>query len=164
MGAWDECSGASRPSWEIKSLQLAFGTAAKASTFEFTATASRQGKSVPVTYQWQRDDGSGFTDITGANGSSLRIFPVAADFTAHFRAVTTVPGKTVYSDVVKLTTGSVDLPTISVAGPSGNVTVTYTGTLQSSTVVNGPYQNVPNAQSPYSPPKPAAGIFFRSVK
>jgi hypothetical protein len=62
VGAWDEFWGPAQPSWVIKSLQLAYGKAAKASTFESLATASKQGQPVTVSYQWQRNDGAGFVE------------------------------------------------------------------------------------------------------
>ncbi|HVY68538.1 MAG TPA: hypothetical protein VHH73_01330, partial [Verrucomicrobiae bacterium] len=164
VGAWDDCSGQLHPSWTIKNLQLAFGKAAKASTFDVAATASRQGTPVPVAYQWQRDDGTGFVDIAGATGPSFRIFPVATDFAASFRVVTSVPGKTVISSVVKLTEGTVEAPTLSIAKSGAAVVVTYTGTLQSAPAVSGPYQPVASATSPYTVPAGTTAIYFRSAK
>ena len=164
VGAWDECSTGTKPNWVIKNLQLVFGKAAKASTFEAEATASRQGTTVPVTYQWQRNDGAGYTDIAGANTASLRLFPVTADFDASFRLVVTVPGKTVTSDPVKLVEGTVETPTITIAKSAAAITINYSGTLQSATAAAGPYTNVTGAQTPYTVPTTAAATFFRSVK
>lgn len=164
VGAWDECSSASHPNWVIKNLQLAFGKAAKAATFEAEAKASRQGTPLSVVYQWQRNDGSGYRDIPGANSPSLRVFPVAADFEAQFRVVAAVPGKTVLSDPVKLVEGVVEVHEISIASSRGVITIQFSGTLQSATSVTGPYQNVPGAQSPYTVPNPAGVTFFRSAR
>jgi hypothetical protein len=165
LGAWDECSVEARPAWVIKQMQLSMGKAAKASTFESLATASMRGEEVPFTYQWQRDDGNGFTDIPGANGATFTIYPVAADFNAHFRVLASVPGKKTTSKVVKLIQGTVVTPPeLSIAVSGGAITVTFTGTLQSSTTVNGSYENVTDAVSPYTVPNPTGARFFRSVK
>ncbi|HRY50245.1 MAG TPA: immunoglobulin domain-containing protein [Candidatus Paceibacterota bacterium] len=164
VGGWDDCSGASQPSWVIKNLQLTFGKAAKASTFEATATATQQGAPTQVYYQWQRNDGSGFVDIAGATANSFRFYPTPADFQASFRVVATVPGKSVASQEAKLVTGIVEAPEISIERSAAGITLTYTGTLQSSTTVEGPFQNVAGAQSPYVVPNPAGAQFFRSVK
>jgi hypothetical protein len=40
--------------------------------------------------------------------------------------------------------------------------ITYTGTLQSSTNVAGPYADVPDATSPYTTPMTNAQTYFRS--
>ena len=45
----------------------------------------------------------------------------------------------------------------------GTVTITFTGTLQSSTTVNGSYQDVSGATSPYPVPTGSAPAkFYRS--
>lgn len=167
VGAWDECSSASQPGWLIKNAQLVFGKAAQASTFEAVVAASRQGTPVPVNYQWQRDDGTGFVDIVGATTPALRIFPVAADFNARFRLMASIPfaGLSVSSDPVKLLQGGpVDTPAISIARTGATISITYAGTLQSAASVNGPYTNVAGAQSPYTVPTTAGATFFRSVR
>jgi hypothetical protein len=53
-------------------------------------------------------------------------------------------------------------PTISVTGSGNNVTITYAVTLLSSTNVNGQYQPVPGAVSPYTTPATNAQQFYRS--
>lgn len=54
-------------------------------------------------------------------------------------------------------------PTVSVSMQNGKPTITYTGTLQSSPTVNGTYQNVSGASSPYPIPTGAAPAqFYRS--
>jgi hypothetical protein len=132
---------------------------------EFTAVAkvSRQGTPVPFTYQWQRNDGAGFVDLTGATGNSYRFFPtVAADLTARFRVAAGVPGKFVPSAEVGI---AGPRPTLSVGYAADKVTVTFTGALQSSTSPTGPFSNVSGATSPYV--APASGTdnrFFRSVQ
>jgi hypothetical protein len=164
VGAWDECSTASVPGWVIKNVKLAYGKAPRAATFEASATATKQGQPSAFSYQWQRNDGTGFVDIAGANTASFRIFPTAADFSASFRLVASIPGKAVNSSVVKLTQGSVTVPEISIKTAGGVTTITFTGTLQSSASVAGPYQGVTGAQSPYTAPSSQGTMFFRSVK
>lgn len=165
VGAWDECSTASLPSWTVRNLTLIFGTAAKASTFTVGATADLHGQSLPVLYQWQRNDGNGFVDIVGETGTSLRFFPTSADLNATFRVVASTPGASVNSGVVKLITGAtVTPPDLAISTPGGKVTITFTGSLQSSATVAGPYANVPGAVSPYTPTGASSATFFRSVK
>ncbi|MHC1767937.1 MAG: PA14 domain-containing protein [Verrucomicrobiia bacterium] len=166
VGAWDECSSASHPNWVIKNVQLVFGKAAKPVTFEAEVQATLQGSPVLVVYQWQRDDGSGFVDIGGATTPAYRFYPVAADLNAKFRLQATVPGKNILSDTVKIVEGGgpVETPAISIARSGATITVTYTGTLQFATAVNGPYLNVAGAQSPYVVPPPPGNIFYRAVK
>lgn len=163
VGVWDECSSGSHPSWVIKHVQLAFGKAAQPSTFTAEVSASRQGTPEAVLYQWQRNDGAGWVDIAGANGPSFRIFPTAADFQATFRLVVSVPGKSIISNEVKLLTGAVETPTVAVSKSGTSITLTYTGTLQSSASVSGPYNDVQGAQSPYVVSNPTGVMFYRCV-
>jgi hypothetical protein len=51
-------------------------------------------------------------------------------------------------------------PTVSVSRSGGTVTITFSGTLQSSATVNGTYANVPGAASPYTVPTGAAAAQF----
>lgn len=165
VGAWDECSGGTgQPSWAIKSLQLVIGTAAKDVTFEAQVQALRQGTPEPVKYQWQRNDGAAWVDIANATSATYRIFPVAADFEADYRLVASVPGKSIVSDVVNIVTGVEPAPTIEIAAATGAVTITFTGKLQSSAQVDGAYQDVAGATSPYVVTNPTGVMFYRSVK
>ena len=164
VGAWDECSSGSQPGWAIKSLQLAFGRAAKAANFEAEVTASRQGTPVAIAYQWERNDGAGWVPIFGATNPSYRIFPVASDFDATFRLVASVPGKSVISDVVKIVTAVVEKPTISISKVGGKITIVFTGKLKSAPQVTGPYEEVAGATSPYEVTTPAGQSYFRAVK
>ena len=164
VGAWDECGVAARPGWVVKQVQLAFGKAAKASTFESLAAASKRGQAVSFSYQWQRNDGAGFVNIPNATGAAFVIYPTAADFSAQFRVVASVVGKDITSQVVKLTQGAVAPPELSIHASGGTVTITFTGTLQSATSVNGTYQNVQGAVSPYSITNATGMTFFRSAK
>lgn len=165
VGAWDQCTAGSRPSWVIKQVQLAFGKAAQSSTFTAEAAASLRGEPAAFTYQWQRNDGTGFVNIPNATGAAFTLYPTAADFNAQFRVVVSVIGKSLNSDVVKLTQGVVVTPPeLAIQAAAGKVTITFTGTLQSAASVNGTYQNVQGAASPYSVTNAAGVMFFRSAK
>ncbi|MBE7502518.1 MAG: immunoglobulin domain-containing protein [Verrucomicrobiales bacterium] len=159
--AWDDCSTAEAPNWVVKSLDLSYGVAVPV-TFDALATASKRGQPMPVGYQWQRNDGAGWVDIPNQTSTSLYFVPVAADFNATFRVLARVPGKDVPSNVVRITTGPVGPPEISIAGAGGTITITYTGTLESATSVQGPYSAVANASSPYTVPNPTGTRFYRA--
>ncbi|MBI2929720.1 MAG: immunoglobulin domain-containing protein [Verrucomicrobia bacterium] len=163
LGGWDDCATGSHPSWVLKDVKLAYGTAARSSTFEAEATASKQGQPASFTYQWQRNDGAGFVDIPNENAATFRIFPVAADFDARFRVLAKVPGKELASSTVKLTRGPVGPPDLAIARSGLTITITFTGKLQSSATVAGGYTDVGGAQSPYPVPNPTGTLFFRSV-
>jgi hypothetical protein len=57
--------------------------------------------------------------------------------------------------------GSGTSPTISIAPPG---IVTFTDTLQSATVITGPWSNVTGATSPYTVPAGTAIRFYRSSR
>lgn len=163
LGAWDDCSSGLHPSWVIRKVQLAFGKAAQTSTFQSQASASQRGQAVPVNYQWQRNDGSGFVDIPNATASSYSLYPTAADFNAQFRVIASVVGKSIISDVVKLLEGTVQPPTISVQRTgTSQLTISFTGTLQSADAVNGDYTDVQGASSPYNVDTSTGSKFYRS--
>lgn len=164
LGAWDDCSNGPRPSWVVKHVSLAYGTAPRASTFSAAAAATKQGVTAPFAYQWQRNDGAGFVDIAGETAATFRIFPTAADFSATFRLATRVPGKEVDSNVVKLTRGPVGPPEISISRTQAGTVITFTGRLQSATAVKGTYSDVAGAQSPYTVPTGAGTSFYRSAR
>ncbi|MBL9135193.1 MAG: immunoglobulin domain-containing protein [Verrucomicrobiales bacterium] len=163
-GAWDDCTTASVPGWVVKNVQLAYGTAARSSTFTAEATATQQGKPVAFSYQWQRNDGTGFVDIADATSASYRIFPTLADFSAQFRVVAGVPGKGVPSNAVKLVKGGTTTPEISISRSGANLSVVFTGKLQVGATVNGPFTDVPGATSPYVVPTTAGSSFYRSAQ
>jgi hypothetical protein len=133
-------------------------------TFEALATASKRGQPVPVNYQWQRNDGAGWVNIPNQTSTTLYFVPTAADFTAQFRVQASVPGKSVPSNAAKVTTEPPGPPVISIARTDGTVTITYTGTLQSATTVQGPYSAVAGASSPYTVPNPTDTKFYRTAK
>jgi hypothetical protein len=161
--AWDDCATAEAPNWVIKSFQLTYGVVQPV-TFESAATATRRGEPLPVSYQWQRNDGSGWVNIPNETGSSYYLIPTAADFNAQFRVLASVPGKAVPSNSVRVTTEPVGPPQIAISRTGDVVTITYTGRLQSATSVQGPYSVVAGASSPYTVPNPTDTKFYRSVK
>jgi hypothetical protein len=73
-------------------------------TFCVGVSASTSGDSNPsITYQWSRDNGGGFTPISGANGSCVTVVPTLADNGARFRCAIYIPGATVTSSSATLT-------------------------------------------------------------
>ncbi len=84
------------PSWEINSVEfspaLESNYADAAVTFTAGAEATLNSAPTPVAYQWQRNDGAGFSDIAGATSSSYSFVPTGRDGGAIFRAVVTSPG------------------------------------------------------------------------
>lgn len=163
LGAWDDCSKGLSPSWVIKDLKLSYSSAPMLVAFNSAATVTRQGSPVAFTYQWQRNDGAGFTDLPGATGTTYSFFAtVAADMTASFRVLAGVPGRYVPSSVVKVVAPR---PSLSLTPTATGVSVSFTGTLQSSPSISGPFVNVGGASSPYVINAPSADAqFFRSVQ
>jgi hypothetical protein len=145
-------------------LELLVG--AKQSTFTSEAAVSQRGEAVESRYQWQRNDGAGWVNIPGAVSASFQITPTQVDMKATFRVMVTpyaVPGKVIYSNVVKLLTEPTT-PTISISRSGGGVSITFTGKLVSATNAQGPYTEVVGAQSPYPITTPTGTVFYRSVK
>lgn len=163
LGGWDDCSKGLSPSWVIKDLKLSYSSAPMSVAFESQAAVTRQGTPVAFTYQWQRNDGAGFTDIAGATTRTYSFFPtVAADMTATFRVLVGVPGKYVPSSVVQVVAPR---PTLSLTPTATGVSVSFTGTLQSGPSITGPFVNVGGATSPYVITAPSGDAqFFRSVQ
>ena len=163
LGGWDDCSKASTPSWQIKEVKLAVSSPPTAVTFEGAAKVTRQGVATSFSYQWQRNDGAGFVDIANATGTSYRFFPTTpSDISASYRLLAGVPGKLVPSTAVKVTAPA---PVLSLSRSGDAITVTFTGNLQSSTSISGPFSNVTGATSPYTVPAPSGGsLFYRSLK
>ncbi len=168
LGGWDDCATGSYPNWEVKSVvseQLVLGSVPTPSTFMAEAVATQHGAAVPFFYQWQRDDGEGWTDIPGATGASYLIYPEFADLDATFRVVASVPGVSVNSDTAKLVLElDEDPPTISLTEADGVITIEYTGTLEAAMTVDGTFAPVDGATSPYTPAGDAMMMFYRSVK
>ncbi len=69
-------------------------------TVQATFTAHASGN---PSYQWQRNTGSGFSNISGQTGSSLTITASLADDGNVYRVVVTKAGQSITSDEVTLT-------------------------------------------------------------
>lgn len=84
------------PSWEVNSVEfspaLESNFADAAVTFTALAEATLNSAPTPVAYQWQRNDGAGFSNIDGATSSSFTFVPTGRDGGATFRAIATSPG------------------------------------------------------------------------
>ncbi|HEY2084015.1 MAG TPA: hypothetical protein VGI88_14630, partial [Verrucomicrobiae bacterium] len=66
------------------------------------------------------------------------------------------------SQIQSLFAGAVVTPTILISRSGSNISITYTGTLLSSTNVAGPYSQVQGASSPYPVPTTAPQTFYRT--
>lgn len=167
VGAWDDCTSAFTPGWEIETVKMELLPGVVVSTFTSEAEASRRGDPVEIRYQWQRNDGAGWVDIPWATDPSMQFIPAdQKDMQALYRVMVSaygIPGKVIYSDVVRLTT-TIPPPTISISKSGAGLSIAFTGTLQSAATVNGPYQNVSGATSPYVVSGPTGAAFYRSVK
>jgi hypothetical protein len=95
---------------------------------------------------------SDFTQV----GTTQRYFAGALAQAAFFtNALTAVQIQSLFSS------GVVN-PTISISSSGGNIVITYTGTLLSSTNVAGPYNTVSGATSPYSVSPGGPQMFYRT--
>lgn len=126
LAAWDECSEGTEPNWEIDSVQFAPSVEDRRAdgpvTFSVEAAASRPDiDPAPIAYQWQRNDGAGFTDITGATSSSFTITPLPSDAGARVRCLVNTPGAGQISDEVTLNV----LPRIKVSPVLGTATLSW---------------------------------------
>jgi hypothetical protein len=127
LGGWDDATFNDPPNWEIRSMSLAYSTPPSEVVFESLATATRQGVATPFSYQWQRNDGAGFTNILNATSPNYRFFATAAaDFTATFQVVVGVPGNYLTSDVVRLVAPGSGGPTVSTTVPGIPGSATFT--------------------------------------
>ncbi len=106
----------------------------------FTSSALPSGGCSPASYQWQLNNGSGFTDISGATATTYS--PVAQTVTTSYRRkVTDACSQIGYSNTVVVTIGTPTAPDPSVFGSNvwnvyGYNDVTFT-TLRGSYVDNG---------------------------
>ena len=118
LTSWDDCSEGNEPNWEIDSIQLNVGAAVPA-TASLVVGAQSTYKSQPnpfLSYFWQANTGSGFTDIAGANSPTcgLNLWPIDSGTT--YRCIVYSPGAASTSTVA---TASVTLPlNIAVTGTS----------------------------------------------
>lgn len=165
VGAWDQCSTATHPNWEIASFRLNVLPESPTPTLlEGHAAASLYGQYRPVNYQWQRQSGPDWVDVPAATNPAWRFFPAEADFQTAFRLRVSVPGKTIYSRSVKLVSAEMQALALSITSDNGQVWLTFDGCLQTAPNVNGPYTDVAGAASPYAVPNTSGTAFFRCVK
>ncbi len=108
------------PSWEINDLVLTEGIAAQ-QPVRFTVAGSAVVGGVPsqsIFYQWERNCGSGFAPIAGANSPVLTFEPRLADNGCQFRARLYVPGATALSAVATLEVVQPNTPPSFTCGPA----------------------------------------------
>lgn len=73
-------------------------------TATFSVTASITPSYAPVTYQWQEDDGGGFDNLVGENGTSVSIANTDASKDQYeYRVILTSGGTTVTSGIATMT-------------------------------------------------------------
>ena len=95
--------------------------------FSVTATGTNcAGTNAPRSYQWQRNDGNGFIDMSGANSATFCTPVTLADHGVPFRVIVSVPGATATSQSATLTVSpDTARPTLVSASPNcTNKTVT----------------------------------------
>ena len=110
--AWDGNTEGTEPNWEIDSMKLELGVVGAVgwATFNVGAEVNYQGApSTCVSYVWQRDNGSGFQDITVGDFISPLNQPIylikagPADNGAKFRCIVQGINASVISEVATLT-------------------------------------------------------------
>jgi hypothetical protein len=89
LAAWDDCSEGTEPNWEITSVEFSPSvTTFPPVSFTVEVQATLSGfTDVPVGYQWQRDSGAGFVDVSGANSATYTLIPRSPDNGAQFRCL-----------------------------------------------------------------------------
>ncbi len=110
LAAWDECSaGTYDPSWVVDAVAVTEG--AQDPTLRLVATGATEGTPNQATFiQWERDDGSGWLPVVGANSASLTLNPVLTDNGAKYRARLYVPGASALSREAVLTVKQLNTP------------------------------------------------------
>ena len=89
-------------------------------------------------YQWQRDCGAGFSNLSGATAATFSFVPASADLLCRFRAIVTTLGMSVTSSVARVT---ITPPQLSVRHVGANVVISWggPGTLQLAQHAVGPW-------------------------
>jgi hypothetical protein len=161
QGMWDWNTLASSPNWAIKSFELTEGHPDRAeASFAVQARSSRSdSEPAPLSYAWQRDCGTGFIEIAGANESVYRFTPEPVDHGCRFRCVLLTPGASATSEVATLT---LVLPAISITRDNAELILNWTGgVLQEAQAMTGPWTDAPQATSPLRRTTSSAPRFFR---
>jgi hypothetical protein len=108
------------PSWQIDSVKIEEGI--QASALRVAANASRPGTpNQTIFYQWQKNTGSGWVDIAGANGVELVLSPLLGDNGTRYRVELNIPGKQTLSSEASLTVVQPNTPPQFTCGPGQTV-------------------------------------------
>jgi hypothetical protein len=127
LGAWDEGARGTLPNWVIDSVNVVQG-GVRPVTFSVVAQGITPGVSnAVIAYQWQRDDGAGFANITGANGSSITFVPETSDAGDRFRVVLSMPGisPNVVSDIATLFLEGLTRPGLTITRSGSNAIISW---------------------------------------
>lgn len=122
--------------------------------------------------------GVGLVPLTDGNGNMVAVnFSGTQTLRAYFPTANTNATLNINGNLIAPQNGSGDFdyllfvpaaapiiggPTVHAATVGGKVTITYTGTLVSSSTVNGTYSPVSGAVSPYTPPSTAGVQFYKT--
>jgi len=160
-GLWDWSIANAGPGWVINSLELTEGHPGRTEAiFAVQAEAIRSDNGLaPLSYAWQRDCGTGFIEIYGANEAIYRFVPSATDNGCRYRCLLFTPGATATSEVATLT---LVLPSITITHNNADVILNWTeSVLQKTETVTGLWTDVPQATSPTRLTTASARRFFR---
>src|SRR5206468_774978 len=139
------------PNWVIASLQITEGhPASRTATFSVQATASTsENSAAPLSFAWQRNCGTGFVDLPGANEATYTFSPAASEHGCRYRCLLFTPGATAISAVATLTLA---LPPLSIDRSATNVRLSWPvpAVPQTSESPTGPWTSVNNASNPFT--------------
>jgi hypothetical protein len=105
VASWDDCTGGLEPNWEIDRVQVSVGAAVPAVVLlSVGAESTYQNQPNPfMSYFWQRNTGSGFSDLPGANSPICTLNLGLADSGASYRCIVYSPGSAATSAVATAT-------------------------------------------------------------
>jgi hypothetical protein len=164
LGAWDDLIQGSLPNWLIDRVNVVEGECASPATFTVVAEGSLPGvMNQAINYQWQRDCGSGFSNIVDATDATYSFVPVLSDVACRFRCLASLPGISATSSVARVT---VTPPQLAIRTQGPNVVITWTnaGSLQHALNVTGPWVNVGGTISNTYTVRPSANPRFYRVR
>jgi hypothetical protein len=103
--SWDDCSEGSIPNWEIDRVELALGAAVPvALSFSVEAESTYKYQPNPyMSYFWQKDTGTGFKDIEGANAPTYDLSAWLSDSGSKLRCIVYGPGASAISEAATVT-------------------------------------------------------------